>query len=190
MAQDEERRFIPPIVGMLPGETVLWSRRGVANFWALVGACSTPIFIMVVTEILGIEDYGIILALLFGLGGIPFLILIIYYVKVRPTWYYLTSERVILAERDFIKKEIPLAHLAGRPTSEFMKVSYTRPDLENPLYRVRFYDSTSDETIEFAGMNPFIVETLQLLSELVECPQCGYKNTALSNYCKNCGAPL
>ncbi|MHA1769398.1 MAG: zinc-ribbon domain-containing protein [Candidatus Thorarchaeota archaeon] len=125
-------------------------------------------------------------------GMIAFLILffIVSFVNVRRTRYYLTSERVLVVRGGNIRKEIPLSHFAGRPISQFLetKVMYTEND--RPVYRIRFYDPMSDEVIDFKGMDSYSVKSVERLSEVSECPFCGYDNTTTSKYCRNCGAVL
>ncbi|MGQ4911208.1 MAG: zinc-ribbon domain-containing protein [Candidatus Thorarchaeota archaeon] len=191
MVQDvSKRRFVPPREGVLPGETILWSRRAGFTFWMICFG-----FSMLIVPLMFLEDIEISLtdpsSIVFP-GLIAFLILffIVSFVNVRRTRYYLTSQRVLVVRGGHIRKEIPLSHFAGRPLSQFMetKVMYTEND--RPIYRIRFYDPMSDEVIDFKGIDSFSVGSVERLSETVECPFCGYDNTTTSKYCRNCGAVL
>ncbi len=191
MVQNKERRFTYPTEGVLPGENILWRCRGTANFFALVCAFSTPTFFIAFVEIFEMELNDVIFLLLLGATVvIPILILSVYFFMIHPTWYYLTTERVIKVEKRTITKEIPLAHIAGRPTSEVIDVTNANMDPDHPLYFVRFYDPTSGETIKFPRVNPYMLDTIKELREVVECPQCGHKNTTLSNRCYYCGVSI
>ncbi len=149
-----------------------------------------PGIIIAMATMFEIESSGATETLFYGAMSIPIIILFFYFMNVRRTRYYLTSERVIVTRGEEIHKEIPLAHFVGMPLSQFLEVTVAYLKNERPVYKVRFHDPNSDEIIDFMGVNSFSVKTLQRLSQILECPYCGYKNTTLSKYCRNCGAPL
>ncbi|MHA2079303.1 MAG: hypothetical protein ACW99X_17055 [Candidatus Thorarchaeota archaeon] len=183
-------RFDPPEEGLMPGESIVWTRRAGIGFWTIfVG------FIVVilgpVLVVFGIEDIGfyatlpLLLIVAAGIIG-----LIAKLIRTKRTRYYLTSERILETRGGRVLKEIPLHHFAGKPIGQFLETQVTHMSNNQPVYRIRIYDPMSDDVLEIKGQDGSSTRSFERIGDVLECPYCHFDNTALSTQCKNCGAVL
>ena len=183
-------RFDPPEEGMLPSESIVWTRRAGYGFWVL--CCGLSVLIVGQTLVFAFEDvFGdLVIASIFVFIVAATVFTIISLLRTRSTRYYLTSERILVIRRGNVIKEIPLHHFAGKSLSQFIESSVMYTSNGQPVYRIRIYDPVSDESIEFKGQSEDSVEIFQRIGDIRECPYCNFDNTALSSRCRNCGAVL
>jgi hypothetical protein len=138
-----------------------------------------------------LDALGVSFALLFGgLTLIGFVVLIGLLINVRRTRYYLTTDRIVEVRGGTIMREIPLDHFAGKPLGQFVESRVTHRANNQPVYGIRVYDPVSDEVMELTGLDPRSVRAFEQISDTVECPYCGYDNSAIRSQCKNCDAVL
>jgi len=190
LVQERTERFDPPEEGMLPGEEIVWTRKAGSVFWIVFcGSCIFMLPFVVIPfayEFLG-ELGGILLIALTILGMIYILVS---FINLRRTRYYLTSERIIEVRGGNIRKEIPLERFSGRPLSQFLESNVTHTENGRPIYRIRIYDPVSDEILTLKGLDEHSAIIFERIGDRIECPYCKYDNTALSQQCKNCDAVL
>ena len=183
-------RFDPPEEGMLPGESIVWTRRAGYGFWALCFGLSlfiiAPIMLFTFTEEFG--DLEIASILVFIIAATMFTTISL--VRTRMTRYYLTTERILETRHGTVIREIPLHHFSGKPLSQFLESSVMYTSNGEPVYRIRIYDPVTDESIEFKGQREDSIEVFERIGDVRECPYCNFDNTALSSRCRNCGAVL
>jgi hypothetical protein len=185
-------RFDPPEEGMMPGESIVWTRRAGFGFWIMCLGLS----VFIVGPIIAFdfqEDFGLgnlEATIIIALVIITLIFVILSLIQTRRTRYYLTSERLLVVRGGNILKEIPLHHFAGKRLSQFLESSVMYTSNGRPIYRIRIYDPVTDESIEFKGQSEDSVEVFQQIGDMRECPYCNFDNTALSSRCKNCGAVL
>jgi len=182
-------RFDPPVEGVLPGENILWTRRAGTGFWVIFFG----ILILSGGPLLVIDGIFIGLnfsTLLLGLYIFSIILLIWYFIQVRRTRYYLTSDRILKVRAGNILKEIPLSHFAGKPVSQFIESSVTHTSNNRPIYRIRIYDPVSDEVMEFKGLDMQSTKAFERAGDIRECPYCNYDNPAAASVCRNCDAVL
>ncbi|MHA2201774.1 MAG: hypothetical protein ACXABN_18025 [Candidatus Thorarchaeota archaeon] len=183
-------RFDPPEEGLMPGESIVWTRRAGIGFWTIFFG-----FIVVilgpVLVVFGIEDIGfyttlpLLLIVTAGIIG-----LIAKLIRTKRTRYYLTSERILETRGGRVLKEIPLHHFAGKPIGQFLETQVTHMSNNQPVYRIRIYDPMSDDVLEIKGQDGSSTRSFERIGDVLECPYCHFDNTALSTQCKNCGAVL
>ncbi|MHA2117231.1 MAG: hypothetical protein ACXABM_17180 [Candidatus Thorarchaeota archaeon] len=183
-------RFDPPEEGLMPGESIVWTRRAGIGFWTIFFG-----FIVVilgpVLVVFGIEDIGfyatlpLLLIVAAGIIG-----LIAKLIRTKRTRYYLTSERILETRGGRVLKEIPLHHFAGKPIGQFLETQVTHMSNNQPVYRIRIYDPMSDDVLEIKGQDGSSTRSFERIGDVLECPYCHFDNTALSTQCKNCGAVL
>jgi hypothetical protein len=183
-------RFDPPEEGLMPGESIVWTRRAGTGFWIIFFG-----FIVVIGGpalfFVGLEEFGLLVVF-------PVLILIIVgiiavmasLVKTRRTRYYLTSERILEVRGAQVIREIPLHHFAGKPIGQFLETRVTHRTNNRPVYQIRIYDPTSDDVMELTGLDGNSARAFERIGDVVECPYCNYDNTVLSKQCRNCDAVL
>jgi hypothetical protein len=183
-------RFDPPEEGVMPGESIVWTRRAGTGFWVIffgfIIVIGGPVLVVV-----GTEEFGTAFTLpffLLALAGI--FAVIVSLVQTKRTRYYLTSERILETRGGRILKEIPLHHFAGKPIGQFLESRVTHTTNNRPIYTIRIYDPMSDEVFEIKGQDHHSTEAFERIGDVVECPYCNYDNTVLSRYCRNCGAVL
>ncbi len=121
---------------------------------------------------------------------IGILYILVSFINIRRTRYYLTSERIIEVRGDNIRNEIPLERFSGRPLGQFFESHVTHTQNDRPIYRIRIYDPISDEILTLKGLDHHSASVFERIGERIECPYCRYDNTALARYCKNCDATL
>ena len=137
------------------------------------------------------DSFGVQVGMIFGLLTlVGFIILIALLVNVRRTRYYLTTDRIVEVRGREIQRTIPLDHFAGKPLGQFIESRITHSSNNQPVYGIRIYDPISDEVMELKGLDPTSVRAFERISETVECPYCGYVNTAMRSQCRNCDAVL
>ena len=174
---------------MLPGESILWTRRAGTGFWVIFFG-----FIIVIggpVLIFGGFEFGLLLSTFFlALLSVAYSALLASLVRTRMTRYYLTSDRIVKARAGAIIKEIPLHHFAGKPITSFIETSVTHTSNNRPVYRIRIYDPTSDEVMEFKGLDGSSTRAFEQIGNIRECPYCNYDNPASSSVCRNCDAVL
>jgi hypothetical protein len=186
----DRERFDPPHEGMLPGESIVWSRRAGTGFWVIFFGAILFMGGPVLT-FASLDAFGVSTSLLFGgLTLIGFVILIGLLINVRRTRYYLTTDRIVEVRGDTIMREIPLDHFAGKPLGQFIESRVTHTTNNQPVYGIKVYDPVSDEVLELKGLDPSSVRAFERISDTVECPYCGYNNSAMRSQCKNCDAVL
>jgi hypothetical protein len=182
-------RFDPPEEGLYPGETILWTRRAGFGFWIIFFG----MMILTGGPFLFIEGLVIGLnfsTLIFALFILAVILLFRSFIQTRRTRYYLTSDRIMKVRGGNIVKEIPLHHFAGKPISQFVESSVTHTSNDRPVYRIRIYDPTSDEVMEFKGLDRRSTQAFERIGDIRECPYCNYDNPAASSVCRNCDAVL
>jgi len=183
-------RFDPPEKGMLPGESIVWSRRAGTGFWiiflGLLFAMGGPL-----VSFLTLDAYGLFVGAMFGfLTLVGFIVLGVILVNVRRTRYYLTTDRIVEVRGGKILRAVPLDHFAGKPLGQFIESRVTHSSNNQPVYGIRVYDPVSDEVIELKGLDPTSARAFERIGEIVECIYCGYSNTAIRSQCKNCDAVM
>ncbi len=182
-------RFDPPAEGMLPGENILWTRRAGTGFWiiffGMIIVTGGP-FLFIDGFELGLTISSIFL----GLYILAIILLIRSFVQTRRTRYYLTSDRIMRVRAGDIIKEIPLHHFAGKPITQFVETSVTHTSNNRPVYQIRIYDPTSDEVMEFKGLDGSSTRAFEQIGNIRECPYCNFDNPAASSICRNCDAVL
>lgn len=183
-------RFDPPDEGMLPGESIVWTRRAGTGFWiiflGLLFAMGAPL-----VTFLSLDAYGLLPAGILGfLTVVGFVVLGAMLINVRRTRYYLTTDRIIEARGGKIARNVPLDHFEGRPLGQFIESRVTHTSNGHPVYGIRIYDPVSDEVIELKGLDPSSARAFERIGETVECPYCGFNNTAVRSQCKNCDAVM
>jgi hypothetical protein len=183
-------RFDPPKVGMLPGESIVWTRRAGTGFWIIffgfIAIAGGPAL-----SLASVEYFGLSVGIIFGiLTLIGYIIVLGTLINVRRTRYYLTTDRILEVRGGKIKKYFPLEHFAGRPLGQFIESRATHSSGNESFYAIRIYDPVSDEVMEFTGLDPNSTRAFERIGERVECPYCGYDNSAIRSQCKNCDAVL
>jgi hypothetical protein len=183
-------RFDPPEEGLMPGESIVWTRRAGTGFWLIFFGFIIVIGLPAIA--FGVfEDAGLMFALPFFLIGIVGTIGVVgLFVRTKRTRYYLTSERIIETRGGQILKEIPLHHFAGKPIGQFLESRVTHRSNNRPIYTIRVYDPMSDDVFEIKGQDYNSTMAFERIGDVLECPYCHFDNTALSTKCKNCGAVL
>jgi hypothetical protein len=183
-------RFDPPEEGVMPGESIVWTRRAGSGFWVIFFG-----FIIVIggpaLVVVGIEEFGLAFTypfLLLAFAGI--IAVIASLVQTRRTRYYLTSDRILKVRAGTILKEIPLSHFTGKPISQFIDSGVTHRSNNRPVYRIRIYDPTTDEVMEFRGLDMQSVKAFERVGDIRECSYCNYDNPAAASVCRNCDAVL
>ncbi|MFW9869278.1 MAG: hypothetical protein ACFFFO_12230 [Candidatus Thorarchaeota archaeon] len=181
-------RFDPPEEGLMPGESIVWTRRAGIGFWTIffgfIIVIGGPVLVVV-----GIEDLGFLILLpVLVLVVISILILISRLIQTKRTRYYLTSERILETRGGRVLKEIPLHHFAGKPIGQFLESRVTHRSNNQPIYTIRIYDPMSDDVFEIKGQDYHSTRAFERIGDVLECPYCHFDNTALSTTCKNCGA--
>lgn len=183
-------RFDPPEEGLLPGESIVWTRPKGHSDRVIASGLG---FFIVAPVILG-YSYD-----LFGLGvevAIGFLLLVILsvisvaFVRERRTRLYLTTERILEVRGGVVLKQISLDHFAGRSLSDFLESEETHIVDNRPLYKVRVHDPTSDYVFEIRKLDELSTKNFLRIGHSIECPYCGLDNAAISIRCKNCAAIL
>jgi len=182
--------FDPPEEGLMPGESIVWTRRAGTGFWLIFFGFIIVIGLPVI--VLGVaEDFGFSFALPFlFLATVGIIAVVGLFIRTKRTRYYLTSDRILEVRGGKIIKEIPLHHFAGKPIGQFMESSVTHRANNRPIYTIRIYDPMSDEVFEIKGQDYQSTVAFERIGDVLECPYCHYDNTALSSQCKNCGAVL
>lgn len=183
-------RFDPPHVGMLPGETIVWSRRAGTEFWVLFFGA---LLLMggPVVSLASLDAFGLSVSILFGtLTLVGFIALLVTLINVRRTRYYLTTDRVVEARGGRIRRVIPLDHFAGKPLGQFIESRVDHASNGQSVYAIRIYDPVSDEVVDLKGLDPGSARAFERIGEIVECPYCGYHNSGIRSKCKNCDAVL
>ncbi|MFW9968082.1 MAG: hypothetical protein ACFFEA_13085 [Candidatus Thorarchaeota archaeon] len=183
-------RFDPPEVGMLPGESIVWSRKAGTGFWIIFFG-----FIVVmggpVVSFVSVDSFGLSVGIIFGILTLfGFIILFGTLINVRRTRYYLTTDRIVEVRGGKIKRAVPLDHFAGKPLGQFIESRVTHTSNNQSVYAIRIYDPVSDEIIELKGLDPNSARTFDRIGQTVECPYCGYDNSAMRSQCKNCDAVM
>jgi hypothetical protein len=183
-------RFDPPDEGMLPGESIVWTRRAGTGFWIIflgfLFAMGGPL-----VTFLSLDASELFLATIFGfLTIVGFVVLGAMLINVRRTRYYLTTDRIVEVRGRKIVREVPLDHFAGKPLGQFIESRVTHSSNNQPVYGIRVYDPVSDEVIELKGLDPSSARAFERIGETVECSYCGFNNTAIRSQCKNCDAVM
>lgn len=182
--------FDPPEVGMLPAESIVWSRKAGTGFWVIfLGAMllmGGP-----VVSLASLDSFGISVSITFGiLTLIGALVLLGTLINVRRTRYYLTTDRIIEVRGRKIQRAIPLDHFTGKPLGQFIELQVTHMSNNQSVYAIRIYDPVSDDVIDLKGLDPNSARAFERIGHIVECPYCGCANSAMLSQCKNCDAVL
>ncbi|MHA1925286.1 MAG: hypothetical protein ACXABV_10000 [Candidatus Thorarchaeota archaeon] len=183
-------RFDPPEVGMLPGESIVWTRRAGTGFWIIFfgffAIAGGPAL-----SLASVEYFGLSVGILFGiLTLIGYIIVLGTLINVRRTRYYLTTDRILQVRGGKIKRYFPLEHFVGRPLGQFIESRATHSSGNESFHAIRIYDPVSDEVMEFTGLDPNSTRAFERIGEIVECPYCGFNNSAIRSQCKNCDAVM
>jgi hypothetical protein len=185
-----DRRFDPPEVGMLPGESIVWSRRAGTGFWVIFFGAMILMGGPVVS-LASLDAFGLPVSIIFGvLTLVGVIALLGTLINVRRTRYYLTTDRIIEVRGGNIRRVVPLDHFAGTPLGQFIESRVTHTSNNQPVYGIRIYDPVSDEVIELKGLDPNSARAFERIGDTVECPYCGYDNSAIRSQCKNCDAVM
>jgi hypothetical protein len=184
------RRFDPPEEGMIPGESIVWTRRAGTDFWIIflgaLFAMGGPLI-----TFLSLDANELFLGAVFGfLTVIGYIVLVVLLINVRRTRYYLTTDRIVEVRGSNIKRMVPLDHFAGKPLGQFIESRVTHSSNGQPVYGIRIYDPVSDEVIELKGLDPTSARAFERIGDIVECPYCGFNNSAIRSQCKNCDAVM
>lgn len=186
----EGAKFDPPHEGMLPGESIVWSRRAGTGFWIIFFGALLVMGGPVLT-FASLDAFGLPISLMFGvLTLVGIIALLVILINVRRTRYYLTTDRVVEVMGSRIKRAIPLDHFAGRPLGQFIESRVDHQSNGQSVYAIRIYDPVSDEVMELKGLDPNSARAFERIGEIVECPYCGFNNSAIRSQCKNCDAVL
>ncbi|MFX1607328.1 MAG: hypothetical protein ACFFDD_15685, partial [Promethearchaeota archaeon] len=125
-------RFDPPEEGVLPGESIVWTRRAgtsfVVIFFGFIVVIGGPVLVVV-----GTEEFGPAFTLPFlflALAGI--LAVLASLVQTKRTRYYLTSERILETRGGNVLKEVSLHHFAGKPIGQFLESRVTHMSNNRP----------------------------------------------------------
>ncbi|MFW9817749.1 MAG: hypothetical protein ACFFEW_17665 [Candidatus Thorarchaeota archaeon] len=182
-------RFDPPEEGLMPGESIVWTRRAGIGFWVIFFG-----FLVVIggpVLLFGGFEFGILISTaILILFVVALIALCTSLVQTKRTRYYLTSERILETRGGRILKEIPLHHFAGKPIGQFLESRVTHRSNNQPIYTIRIYDPMSDDVFEIKGQDYHSTMAFERIGDVLECPYCHFDNTALSSKCKNCGATL
>lgn len=183
-------RFDPPEEGLMPGESIVWTRKAGTGFWLiffgfLIVIGGPAVLFGVIQELS--SSLAFLFAILVAAGIIGEMAL---FIQTKRTRYYLTSERILEVRGANIIKEIPLHHFAGKPIGQFLESRVTHRSNNRPIYTIRIYDPMSDEVFEIKGQDYHSTIAFERIGDVLECPYCHYDNTALSTLCRNCGAVL
>ncbi|MHA1962400.1 MAG: hypothetical protein ACW99U_19525 [Candidatus Thorarchaeota archaeon] len=185
-----DRRFDPPEVGMLPGESIVWSRRAGTGFWVIFFGAMILMGGPAVT-LASLDAFGLSVSIIFGiLTLVGIMALLGTLINVRRTRYYLTTDRILEVRGGKIQRVVPLDHFAGRPLGQFIESRVTHTSNNQPVYGIRIYDPVSDEVIELKGLDPNSARAFERIGDTVECSYCGYDNSAIRSQCKNCDAVM
>jgi hypothetical protein len=181
-------RFDPPEEGLMPGESIVWTRRAGTGFWLIffgfIIVIGGPVLVFGGTQELG-PAFTLPFLLLAAAGIIAVAVL---FIQTKRTRYYLTSERILETRGGSVIKEIPLHHFAGKPIGQFLESRVTHQSNNRPIYTIRIYDPMSDEVFEIKGQDYNSTKAFERIGDILECPYCNYDNTALSMRCRNCDA--
>ncbi|MHA2005342.1 MAG: hypothetical protein ACW960_14815, partial [Candidatus Thorarchaeota archaeon] len=179
----EGRRFDPPHEGMLPGESIVWSRRAGTGFWVIFFGAMLLMGGPVLT-FASLDAFGLSVSIMFGiLTLIGFIALLVTLINVRRTRYYLTTDRIVEVRGGEIRRAIPLDHFAGKPLGQFIESRVTHTANNQSVFGIRIYDPVSDEVIELKGLDPNSARAFERIGEIVECPYCSYDNSAMRSQC-------
>ncbi|MFW9770104.1 MAG: hypothetical protein ACFFEM_14890 [Candidatus Thorarchaeota archaeon] len=182
-------RFDPPEEGLMPGESIVWTRRAGIGFWVIFFG-----FLVVIggpVLLFGGFEFSILISTaILILFVVALIALCTSLVQTKRTRYYLTSERILETRGGRILKEIPLHHFAGKPIGQFLESRVTHRSNNQPIYTIRIYDPMSDDVFEIKGQDYHSTMAFERIGDVLECPYCHFDNTALSSKCKNCGATL
>ena len=183
-------RFDPPEEGLMPGESIAWTRKAGTGFWLiflgfLIVIGGPAVLFGVIQELS--YPLAFLFAILVAAGIIGEIAL---FIQTKRTRYYLTSERILEVRGAKIMKEIPLHLFAGKPIGQLLESRVTHRTNNRPIYTIRIYDPMSDEVFEIKGQDYHSTMAFERIGDVLECPYCHYDNTALSTLCRNCGAVL
>lgn len=183
--------FNPLGEGLRSGENVVWARKRGISFLVIFSSLMLGIGGTVCT-VNALAFVGAILAVpLLILMVIGFFFILRAFMRGRGTKYYLTNERLIETGKGQIVKEISLERFRGRPLSQFFEKKAIGTVNNQPVYIIKIYDQPSgDVLMEFKDLDPDSVEALERVGQIIECRYCGFKNSANTLKCQNCGAPL
>lgn len=183
--------FNPPEVGLKPGENVVWARKRGTGFFLIFFSMMLGIGGTVGT-VNAFAFVGLVLALpLLVLMAVGFCLILRAFMKGRGTKYYLTNQRLIEARKGQIAKEISLERFQGKSLNQFFEKKVTYTENNQPVYVFKICDPLSGDTLmEFKNLDPDSVEALERIGQVTECRYCGFKNSANSLKCNNCGGPL
>jgi hypothetical protein len=175
---------------LLPGETIVWNRRAGTSFWIPCCGFSLPVTLIsllpALPEIMD-ETTSMIFIIVTIFGT---LVIANAYRNTRRTRYYLTTERIVETRSGDIVKQIDLDQFAGRPLSQFLESRVTHTVNNRPIYTLTIYAPETEEIMQLKGLDQNSVESFEQIGDRVECPYCGYDNSAISRVCKNCDAVL
>jgi hypothetical protein len=175
---------------MLPGESIVWSRRAGTGFWVIFFGAMLLMGGPVLT-FASLDSFGLSVSIMFGiLTLVGFIVLLGTLINVRRTRYYLTTDRIVEVRGGGIRRAIPLDHFAGKPLGQFIESRVTHTANNQSVYGIRIYDPVSDEVIELKGLDPNSARAFERIGEIVECPYCSYDNSAMRSQCKNCDAVM
>ncbi len=144
-------RFDPPEEGLMPGESIVWTRRAGIGFWTIffgfILAIGGPFLV-----VFAIEDFGLSFTLpILAIVAAGIIILIVRLIRTKRTRYYLTSARILETRGGRVLKEIPLHHFAGKPIGQFLETRVSHMSNNRPIYNIRIYDPMSADVFEIKG---------------------------------------
>jgi hypothetical protein len=190
MAPSDMGSFDPPERGMLPAESIVWSRKAGTGFWVIfIGA----IILMggPVVSLVSLDSFGIGVSAIFGiLTLVGAIVLLGILINVKRTRYYLTTERIVEVRGRKIQRAIPLDNFSGKPLGQFIESRVTHTSNNQSIYAIRIYDPVSDEVMDLTGLDPNSARAFDRIGQIIECPYCGCDNSSVRSKCKNCDAVL
>ena len=186
--------FKPP-AGLLPHEEVVWVRQTQSG----AGGRAAPalcLFFGLPFLLIGLWAQAWIYA---GIGGLIVLACIygLYTaIKRHGIRFYLTTYRLIKANKGIIIQQLSRSMFKGKPVSQFIQESEAyngrRRGPSGPrIYNVKVLDPNSGDVVMKLGiMRRDAVDAIGTIASTVYCQYCGRKNDPSSALCSGCGANL
>ncbi|MFW9844304.1 MAG: hypothetical protein ACFFEV_07000 [Candidatus Thorarchaeota archaeon] len=175
---------------LLPGESIVWNRRKGTSFWIVCCGFALPLTLVSLFPAFP-ELMDETSSMIFIIATIIAMLIVgNAYRNTRRTRYYLTTERIVETRSGNIVKQISLDQFAGRSLSQFLESRVTHTVNNRPVITLTIYAPETEDIMQLKGLDEHSVESFEQIGNRVECPYCGYDNSAMSRVCKNCDAVL